>query len=116
MGSVESHRLARQRGLFLTLSGAMVCHREAQARGGADGILVAESGGITVASQLCGFLPEGFGVHPGLCVRLDSLYPKPDHPLSPRRGASGLPQVWESVSAALAFLSGVRQPGGGNSD
>src|SRR6266852_6887540 len=111
MGSVESHRLARQRGILLALSGAMVCHREAQARGGADGILVAESGGITLASQLCAFLPEGFGVHPGLCFRLDSLSPKPDHPLPPRCGASGLPQVWQPVSAALAFLSCVRQPG-----
>ena len=83
MGYLEGGGLDGKCHLFFAVLRAMVCHREAQTRRRADGILVAQPGGIFVVVKLRPFLRERFGFYFRLRVHLDPLHSEFSHPPPP---------------------------------
>src|SRR6185295_17286156 len=86
---------------------AVVCDREAEARRRARGVLVAEPFGLLLASDLFS-ASAGLGLHFCLRFHVDSIHSKPGDSLPSRRGALGLPGVWEILGPTIELLLRVR--------
>src|SRR5260221_13965754 len=93
MGFLEVPRLARQLHFFFAVRGAVVRHRETQARRSADGVLVVEFDGITPAAYLC-FSSTRLGGYFRIRVYLGSLHSEPYH----RQPAQAIPRSLRTLS------------------
>ena len=91
----------------------MVCHRKEKARGGADGVLVAEPGGFVADADV--FTAQaGFRFYFRLRFHLDSVYPESHHPSAAQGSAHGLLRLRQELSAAVEFLPELRRTAGGD--
>src|ERR1051325_10596439 len=104
--------MAGQRGLLLAVLRAVVCHGKAQAGGGADGLLVAEPGGIDLVAGLR-TVSKGFGVHLRLCLYVDSLRAQSGHRRPPCRRAPALPGLRLCLPSDVQLLPALWSETGG---
>ena len=108
MERLESRRLAGQLCFLHALFRPMVCHGKKEARGGADGVLVAESGGVAAAAGLFA-AQAGFRFYFRLRLHVDSLHSEPHHPSAAQGSAHGLLRLRQELSATVEFLSKLRR-------
>ena len=93
MAFLEGDRLARQSRFYLAIHHPVDCDRKEKARGGAVGVLVAESCGNATVVELRVIREEGFRFYLRLRVLVDSLHPQPGHPSQAQKSAHGLSRV-----------------------
>src|SRR6266545_6883329 len=113
MERLEGDRLARQRDFFFPFLRPVVRDRKKETGGGADGLLVAEPGGLVFVALLCLVLQTGFRIHFCLRLYLDSLRSQPDHPSATQGGPPALPRLRSGFASLGQLLRPMRSEAGG---
>ena len=111
---LEYHWVVRKRGVFLPVSGPMVCDGKEEAGCCSFALLVVEPCWFAAPACVCHFLRQTLRRHLRIRLQLDSLHPKFDHSPPLQGGTLELPAMRQELSAAIEFLSELRRAAGGD--